>query len=262
MNRKLKVVLIIILVVLILFLINKFFYKGLKNTAFLVLSPIQRVLWQEDNIFSNVWEYIFKVKSLKKENREINKENLFLKSEIIRLKDLEEENKDLRQALDIELEKDFQLIFSQVVARENDSLLINKGGEDGVFEGMPVITKEKVLIGKVNKVFNNFSEVMLISEEDFSFSVEVETEEESVLGVSKGKGDLKLKIELLPKEALIEKGDIVSTSVLGGVFPKNLLVGEIKSIKRTDPEPFQQGEIEPYFKQVDIKTLFLIKDER
>lgn len=259
--KTFKIIIVVILCFLIFLVLNKFFYQELKNVVFLISAPIQKFLWQEQNIFSRAFKSLFEIKKLRGDYEELKKENLFLKSEVLRLKDLEKENKELREVLELGLKEEYHLILADVISKkiEEDSILINRGKRDGVSENMTAITKEKILIGKVEKVFNDFSQVVLISEKDFTFSVAVETDAGAILGASKGQGNFKLKIELLPKEVQIKKGDMVSTSLLGGTFPKNLLVGEIAYCEKKDVEAFQEGEITPFFKELNLETLFLIK---
>ena len=261
--KTFKIIIVVILCFLIFLVLNKFFYQRLKNIVFLISAPIQEFLWQEQNIFSQTFKSLFEIKKLRGDYEELKKENLFLEGEVLRLKDLEKENKELREALELGLKEEYHLILADVISRkiEEDSILINRGGKDGVSENMTAITKEKILIGKVEKVFDDFSQVVLISKKDFTFSVAVETDTGAILGASKGQGNSKLKIELLPKEVQIKKGDMVSTSILGGTFPKNLLVGKIASCEKKDVEPFQEGEITPFFKELHLETLFLIKSQ-
>jgi len=258
--KTFKIIIAVIFLFLIFLVLNKFFYGPFKNTVFLISETTQKFLWQKQNIFSQTLNAFFESKTLRENYEELKKENFFLKGELLRLKDLEKENKELREVLELGLKEEFNLIFAEVISEKNkeDSILVNRGEKDGVSEGMTAITKEKVLVGKVKKVFDDFSQIVLISEKDFTFSVEVQTGEGSILGACKGEGDSKLKIELLPQEVLIKEGDIVFTSLLGGTFPKNLLVGKIKSINKEDVDPFQKGEITPFFKELTPETLFLV----
>jgi rod shape-determining protein MreC len=49
------------------------------------------------------------------------------------------------------------------------------------------------------------------------------------------------------------------TSALGGIFPKGLLVGKIKEVKKSDIEPFQKTKIEPFFQLKKIRKIIHIK---
>lgn len=262
MKRKtLRWILIILTIFLILISFNKFFYQKFKNGVFLIFSPLQKFLWSRQNAFSSLWEAIFRAQKLKIESQVLKKENFILKSKILKLQSLEKENQELREILNFSLEKKFQLIKAKIIAKKTpgDWLLIDKGEKDQVKKNQPVITKEKVLVGKIGKVFDDFSQVILITDKNFTFSVKVKTNKDSVLGVAKGEGGLKLTIDVLPKEAFIQKGALVSTSLLGEIFPEDLLVGELGEIKKNDAEPFQKGKILPYFKELKLETLFLIK---
>ncbi len=76
----------------------------------------------------------------------------------------------------------------------------------------------------------------------------------------KGEGNLRILFDLIPREENLSQNDIIVTSVLGGVFPKGLLVGKIKKINKSDVEPFQQAEIESFFNIKDIESLFIITE--
>ncbi|MDI6883011.1 MAG: rod shape-determining protein MreC [Patescibacteria group bacterium] len=260
MLSKRQKILLIVLIISLLFLLNKFGGKEIRNNFYLISSPLQKFFWQIGKELSEISKIFFEIKNLKKENEKLLKENLKKEKELILLKTLEEENKFLKKALDQKLEKKFQLIMAEVISKdsEGDFILINKGKKEGVFKNMPVITEEQVLLGKIGEVFDNFSKVRLISDKDFTFDIEISTEKEMVLGIAKGKGNLKIEFQLIPREAQIKEGDIVGTSNFGGNFPKNLLIGEIKTFKKSDVEPFQEGEIEPYFTKINLMRLFVI----
>jgi len=63
---------------------------------------------------------------------------------------------------------------------------------------MPVITEEKVLLGRIEEVYRNFSKVMLISNKKSSFDAEVQGKD--VTGLVKGRGNFNLILDLVPYE--------------------------------------------------------------
>jgi rod shape-determining protein MreC len=255
-----QIIILLALLFLIFFLVNNFFEQPIKNTIFLIFSPAEKFLWQKENDFFQWWEGVFEINKIKIENNELKKENLFLKNKIIELTNVEKENKELMQALGLGLGQEYDLILADIISKktDEDSILINQGRKNGLKENMAVITKEKVLVGKVGKVFNDFSQVNLISQKGFSFDAKVIAGENEVLGVIRGQGNFKIKIELLPKELQFKEGDLVATSLLGGIFPENFLIGMLKTIKKNDATPFQEAEIIPYFKEIKFDHLFVI----
>ena len=254
---KRKKILIIVLGILIVLSLN-FFQKEVKGFFYSTSSPIQKSFWGARNEVSNFFGAITEMKNLKEENEEMKLKNQELLGEIVSLKELEKENQILREALGIGLEKEFRLTLAEVVGKDigQDFILINKGSRDGMSEGMPAITQEKVLLGKIAEVYESFSRISLLTNEKSSFDVEVSNGD--ISGVAKGEGGLKLFLDFIPKDEEIKGGDLVISSSISGIYPKGLLVGLIKEVKKDDVRPFQQAEISPFFDLRNIKTLFVI----
>jgi len=258
-SKKNKVLIIVVVVVLIIFLLN-FFQKDVRSFFYSVSAPIQKVLWRAGERTSDFLGGIMRVKILKQELDELKLENQELIAQVVVLKDLKKENKTLRQALEIGFQKEFKLALVQIISKDisQDFILIDKGSEDGISKNMPVITQQRVLVGKISEIYKNFSKVMLISNKENSFDAKIQNEEKDISGVVKGQGNFRILFDLIPREENLSQEDIVITSALGGIFPKGLLVGRIKEIKKSDVEPFQQAEIEPFFDVSQTETLFII----
>lgn len=253
---KTKIFLIVFIISFILFL--NFYKKEVKNFFYLISSPIQEVFWNTGESISDSFQNIFNRENLEKDNEKLRTENQELLLKTITLKELEKENNVLRQALKVGINEDFELVFASITAKDisEDTILINKGSNYGIKQGFPVITEQKVLVGKVQEVYKDFSRVILISNKNSSFDAEVlETE---VLGIIKGKGDFALYLDLIPQEQEIKQGDLLVTADLKGIFPQGLLVGKISKIIKSDVKPFQQAEIEPAFNIKDLRNLFII----
>lgn len=259
--RRLKLFLFFLIIFLILFGLNKLGIKKIKNTVFLISSPLQEIFFETGKKVSFTFQALFEAKNLKKENQELKRINLELQQRIVTLKEIAGENKVLRKALDLGLENEFDLSLAKVISRatEGDFILINKGERDGIVQGMPVISSEKILFGRVGEVFDSFSQIILISNGNISFDIEVLTDLGKALGIAKGRGNFQVQFQFIPKEAQIREGDMVVSSRLGKDFPEGLLVGTIKTVKRSDVEPFLEGEIKPYFPEIDLTSLFVIR---
>ena len=258
-----KIGLIIVLLIAFFIVLNlTSFSKEVKNFFYLISSPIQKTLWRAGDNLSDFFEVISEIEKLKKENEELLLKNQALLAENTRLKELKKENEVLREALEIGLEKEFKLLLSEVRGKDisQDTLLINKGSKDGISKGFPVITQQKALIGKIGEVYENFSKVILISNKESSFDAKIMEwdDDGDIRGVIKGKGNLKLFLDLIPQEKEIKEGNLVVTTVLGGIFPKGLLVGEIKEVLKSDIQPWQGAEIKPAFDIKELETLFVI----
>lgn len=250
-------ILIFAIIVIVILLFN-FFQQEVKSFFYFISSPIQRTLWVAGDNISEFFGGIIKSKKIKEENENLKSHNQELLAEIAALTEFKKENEDLRNALGISLNKDFKLVFTQITSKDisQDYILINKGSEDGLSKDLPVVTSQKVLVGRINEVYNHFSKVMLISDKKSSFDAEILGR--SVYGVVKGKGNFKIGLELVPRESEIKEGDLIVTIYLGGIFPKGILVGQINEIHKSDVEPFQIIDISPSFDIRNSENLFII----
>lgn len=247
--------------------------KEVKNFFYLISSPIQKTLWGAGDRVSDFFEIISEIKNLKKEvdehsfidalrcawaNEELRLKIEALISENAKLRELKKENEALRMALGMGLEKEFKLLLTEVIGKDisQDTLLISRGLKDGISKSLPVINQQKVLVGKIGEVYENFSKVILISNKESSFDAKIP--ESDIQGVVRGKESGKLFFDLVSKEKEIKEGDLVVTTALGGVFPSGLLVGEIGKVFRSDVEAFQQAEILPTFDIGELEILFVI----
>ena len=253
--RKIKFLILFLVIVIILLLsLNQ---CGVKNFFYSISESKQKALWERGDSISDFWEGFFQSKNLKRENEELRRRNQELLDEIVSFRRLEEENMRLREALGIGLQEDFELVLADLISKDvaGDFVRINKGSEDSLAVDMPVITEEKILVGRIIEVYEDYSRVMLISNPESSFPAEIE---EEVAGFVKGKGIYQISLERVPQDREIGEGAIVVTCSLGGAFPKGLLVGEIKKVQKSDTKPFQKVEVYPFFDIEELKTVFVI----
>jgi rod shape-determining protein MreC len=236
------------------------FSKHVKNFFFLISSPVQKTFWQTGKGVSDFFSGILEPATCKIELSGLYLERQDLLGRIAALAELEKENETLREALNLELEKEFRMTLVRLTSKDvfHDSILIDKGKRDGISGGWPVITAQKVLVGKIGEVYDNFSEVILISDKESSFDAKII--ESEIYGIIKGTGNFRFYLDLIPKDEEISKGEAVVTSSLTGVYPQGLLVGEIKTIDKSDAASFQKAEITPFFNIKNLDYLFVITE--
>ena len=242
-RRTSKIIVIVLFIVLAIFVSN-IFKSNVKNFFYLTSSFLQKFFWQAGSNSYN--------------NEQLVLDNQRLLLQVSVLEDLKKENQTLREALGINLQKDFEMVFSQIISKDisEDFILIDKGLEDNILKDMPVINQERVLFGKVSEVYSNFSRVALITNENSVF--DAKTLEKEIYGIVKGKGNLSLYFDLISRDVELKEKDILITTVLGGKFPQNLLIGEVKRVIKEDTKPFQSADIKPFFDLKKTDNLFVI----
>lgn len=257
-GKKISITIIAISVAILLFLILNIFSHSVRNVFYTMSSPLQKVMWRVGESSANFLSPFFAVHKIKDENSNLVLQNNQLREQLSLSKGLEAENKVLRDALGLNLQKDYKLTLAEVISKDTskDSILIYKGTEDGILQGMPVINEQKVLFGKISEVYKNFSRLTIISEKGSASDVKIK--DKDIYGVIRGDGNLNLYLDLIPRDASLALGDVVLTSSLEGNFPKDLLVGTVGKIKIEDTKPFQTAELKPFFDINSTDNLFII----
>ena len=129
--------------------------KILTDFRFYVESALYPVLVFADSphAMSKLMSSQFKSHSeLIKENEKLSTENFMQRADVLKLKDLENENQALRQLLNSPVRANTKRLFAEVINVDPDPYLhrviVNRGSKESVYEGMPVIT-DKGLLGQV-----------------------------------------------------------------------------------------------------------------
>ncbi|TQR19199.1 rod shape-determining protein MreC [Psychrobacillus vulpis] len=155
--------------------------------------------------------------------------------------DLEIENKELRKIVDKEENlRAFNPIQSTVIARNPDQweekIIIDKGEIHGVEVNMAVMTSQG-LIGKVILTTPYTSTVELLSTQNPNYRVSaVIADKEEVFGLIEGYDEQRKELILkrIDSDFEVKKGQKVTTSGLGGIFPKGILIGEVSEVTTDD----------------------------
>lgn len=258
-NSKLKSGAVLLLLIALFVILNLTgFSKNIRSFFYNSFSSVQKNLWGAGAGVSDFFETIFQLKNIKSENEKLKNENQELSGQLASLLELKKENEILHEALNLGLEKEFRLVLAQVTSKAigQDVILINKGQKDGLAPGMPVITEQKVLVGKITEVSDRFSKVMLISDKNSTFDAKII--DTKIEGVFKGQGNFKAALDLIPRDSQIKEGDQIVTSALGGVFPSGLLAGKITAVQKNDVGSFQKAEISPIFEVSELDNIFVI----
>lgn len=131
-------------------------------------------------------------------------------------------------------------------------VIINRGSNDGIQRGMPVVTNEG-LVGRVEAVIADAARVQLITDPASSVNVRLKNAETDAMLIGSVTGDLSL--DLISQDATVQPGDLILTSGLGGGFPADLIIGQVVNIRKLPAELFQQATIQP---AVDFSRLQIV----
>jgi rod shape-determining protein MreC len=227
---------------------------------------VQLIFHKPAQLVAGFFENINDIKNTYKENKLLKErleEYVTLEAQVQALK---KENEQLRDLLDKkESLRDFIPIQATVIGRNPDRwremIIVNKGEQHGVKKDMAVITPEG-LVGKVQHASQFTSTVQLLSALDQNNRISAYVQgKEKVFGLIEGYDEKRRELLLkeIPFDANVEKKQKVLTSGLGGIFPKELPIGEVTKV-----EPDQYGltkvvYVKPSANLYDIDDVIIVK---
>ncbi|MEI4769416.1 rod shape-determining protein MreC [Psychrobacillus sp. FJAT-51614] len=155
--------------------------------------------------------------------------------------DLENENQKLRDIVDKEENlRAYDPVQATVIARNPDQweekLIIDKGELQGIKVNMAVMTSQG-LIGKVILTTPYTSTIELLSTQNPNYRVSaVISDKEEIFGLIEGYDEKRKELILkrIDSDFDVKKGQKVTTSGLGGIFPKGILIGEVTEVTTDD----------------------------
>jgi len=235
--------------------------RPVEDMAFHLIFPLQRAVGHivnQGNAFlkaAREWE------SLEARNRELQELVDRLMSENVRLREAEIENVTLRQQLDFkQANPSYELVAAEVIGQDPSGflryLIIDRGAEDGIADGMPVVTAAG-LVGRISEVYSRSAKVLLIT--DASSSVNALIQSSRAKGVVQGGIGHRLVMRYIQQGEKVNVGDMVLTSGLGGNFPKRLVIGQVTAVRQRDIEMFQEVEVRPAVDFSRLEMVMVIK---
>ena len=242
-NKRLFLILIgiIVLVVLIGYSLNsrdnltapeKFIQDSIGWAQNIVHAPVKYVA----NVFSNIED----IKNTYQENQLLKEKLSEYKGLIYDVQELNKENEELRKTLEkTESISDYKPIQATVIARSPErwieQVAINKGRQHGVEVNMAVITADG-MVGKIQSAAEFTSTVQLLSGFDQFNRISAmisKDGDKNVFGLVEeyNKEDHSLYFRIIEEsEKDVERGDLVISSGMGGVFPSGLPIGTVKEV--------------------------------
>jgi rod shape-determining protein MreC len=197
---------------------------------------------------------------LRQRNAELEVQVSDLQAEVIDLKQQLTETRILSALVDFaRVHPENRYVAVSVIGRDPSPfakyVIINRGSDDGLRRGMPVVTAQG-LVGRITAITANAGRVQLITDPDSSVNVSLEGS--GAQAVLRGSLTGELTLEMIPQSANVQVGDLVLTSGLGGNFPANLLVGQVTGVRGKETDLFKTAAVQPIVDFSQLEILLII----
>jgi rod shape-determining protein MreC len=196
------------------------------------------------------------VEELRQQLAELEAENQQLRAENLQLKENEIEIRTLRGLVNYaQSQSESKYLTATKIGSDTAPFLtyviFDKGSDDGVTRGMPVVTGEG-LVGRVVEVSATACKVLLITDPNSAVATRLQKSREEGMVVGQVGGGLEM--QFITQKAKIETGEVVLTSGLAGVYPAGIVVGYVTGVEQLNFEVLQKAVLAPAvdFTKLDI----------
>ncbi len=165
---------------------------------------------------------------LARQNSDLRRELQDMKSWREAAIQLDQENARLRELIHVQLDPQLTRITGVVLADSGSpfrqSVLLNVGSRDGILDGWPAMDGIG-LVGRISGVGEKTARVMLVT--DTSSQIPVTIQPSGQRAILSGDNTINPLLNYVEDPDQVKPGDRIVTSGDGGVFPADLLVGQL-----------------------------------
>ena len=179
---------------------------------------------------------------------------------------VEEENAALRRALDFQERTRFEVVAARITRRQPttwwQTVEVDRGESSGIATAYTVVT-DQGLVGKIDRLGERRSTVLLLTDEACQVSAKVEGSPE--VGILQGQreqfgGAARLRLRFLSRDARLREGMRVFSTGRGGLFPADILLGEIELVQ---PGPLDtEAVVKPSVDFQNMGTVFVLSPQK
>ncbi|MBB1535153.1 rod shape-determining protein MreC [Leptotrichia sp.] len=235
------------------------FADGMTQAVNFRLAKMKGMLYKQTlkfksrvNDISYIDEYVEKNKTRDFELQKNKVQNM-------ELANLKIENEKLRQMLEMRTKQPSEYIAADIALVENgsssDTIYINKGKNQGLSLNLPVMY-DGYLIGKISKINDEYSEVMLLTSKKSRMSVVVNGTDMQIL---RGNGNGTFSI-LNYNENVNDKTVFnIETSGVSDIFPKGIKIGAFKIRDINAFKKMKEMRFKPAYNVFDIQSVLVYK---
>lgn len=234
--------------------------SGASDALAIFTTPVQTVVSRVNRTAFGLWSTYQDWKNVRVENRRLRDEAQRLRVESLRVSEVDEENRRLRRLLQLKEALPLETLSGEVIGREWGgwvrSLTVNRGRSSQVARLTAVIGPDG-LIGRIVDVRGGSAVVQVLT--DPASTVGAHVVRTRTPGIIEGEARGTIRFKYMARDgAGMQVGDMVVTSGLGGLFPRGIPIGRVRSIDDRGSALFHYAQITPAVDFARIDEVLLL----
>jgi len=235
----------------------------IERVVMATFAPVQSVCTTVCNFIGDTLASYFCLVNTNRENEKLKRELARLEAEKASLMEAAIQNKRLRKIVNLDESRRFDSLLCSVISvdpsRLFSSAFVDRGSEDGLSRNMPIITYDGV-VGKIVKVSSHTARVQLLT--DMRSSIAVLVQRSRAPGILQGTGSNLCEMVYIDAGADIRTGDTLLTSGFGGVFPRGLRVGTVRSVVKKKGTLTKSAKVSAFANVHQLEEVLALVAER
>jgi rod shape-determining protein MreC len=214
--------------------------KPLRAQLGLIVEPVYWLGRLPVTLWEGATQGLSSRSELAAENERLKAEQLMMQRRLQKLAALTEQNVRLRELLNSSALVDDEVLATELIGIDPNPfthrILIDKGAQDGVLLGQPVLDA-RGLMGQVVEVLPYSSRVLLLT--DTTHSIPVQVNRNGLRAIASGTGNPeRLELRHVADTADVKEGDLLVSSGLGQRFPAGYPVATVTEVIHDSGQPF------------------------
>lgn len=222
--------------------------RRVQEVAVSIVAPLQDGIARVFRPVGDFLNALGQIPELRKENAQLRAEREGLEEQQRRIQEILRENDRLRGLVG---EKDWARgskvgarVIGEGPSNQESTRFLDKGRDDGVREGMAVVSAEG-LVGRVTSVAANYSKVILVIDPQHSVGARLTGTGET--GVLTGRAEDDLRFEFIDPEIEVKIDETVVTSGYDcGIYPPGIPIGSVTHVEKSRDGLSKRASIRPF----------------
>ena len=237
---------------------------GVASRLILKLTlPIERMVTLPVDEAKSWGRGLAELIQVREENAELRAQIADLRKENLRFRENLISSERFRRLHSFQASQEVQMASANVMHRDISSwfqsVIIDRGTEAGIQAGMPVVTDTGV-VGVISGTASDASKVLLII--DPQSRVDAYVQRSRSRGSVRGTSIRGADFEYVPRGDDVRAGDLLLTSGMDLIYPKGLVIGEVRGVEREPHGLFHRADVVPSVDMQKLEEVFVVLESR